>query len=167
MNDATSEDEMETLRARDDIAAMLYQAGFGHEMLQLSNKSTAVQLILQHQVLRSRNESIRHLREGLDNACLMDLLVVNNGCLSLIFPLSCEVMYDHRDLLECLEKEIVCNTPKEEQALLWFKDYIISLGKQHMVLLIYYYIIYLDTEGYHCIVHLCSKTVWLSMWCIG
>ncbi|XP_044163064.1 uncharacterized protein LOC114976945 isoform X4 [Acropora millepora] len=54
VNDAKSNEELETLGNRNDVSLLLYHAGFGNEQLLLVNKSKATQCILHRQVFMSR-----------------------------------------------------------------------------------------------------------------
>lgn len=114
----------------------LYHAGFGNEQLSLNNKSKATQCILHHQVIRSRQDAIIGLKNGLDTANFLDLLTANSGCLQLIFPLSHEVQYSANDIMALIDKTSLTGiSDKQRKVFEWFTCYLTVLeeGIMHFI----------------------------------
>ena len=71
---------------RDDIAMLLYQSGFGNEILTVDTKCKAVQCIMFNQVFKTRRDQISDLMEGLSSLGILELLRANEACRALLFP---------------------------------------------------------------------------------
>ena len=105
---------------------MLYHSGFGNELLNMENKSKAIQCILHHQVFRSRRAAVADLIARLNFAAIGDLIVGNHDCVPIVFPLSQEVAITADDITKILVAEPNCE--RAIQAFCWFKEYITFLG---------------------------------------
>ena len=129
MSEANSEEELADIGSRCDVSMLLYHAGFGNEQLSPSNKSKAIQCIMQHQVFLSRRDAITELKSGLDSINLLDLLLANSGCLPLVFPLSHEVQFDASDVMAAIDTEsLILVSDKEKEVFQWFCQYLKVLG---------------------------------------
>ena len=115
----------------DDIAMLLYQSGFGNEHLALDTKCKAVQCILFNQVFKSRHDQIEDLMAGLNSLGILDLLRTNESCTALVFPLQSEVQNSESDVLGLLDYEDDLSV-QEEQAKLWFEEYIKLLARGNL-----------------------------------
>lgn len=89
-----------------------------------------MQCVLQHQVFISRRDATAQLKTGLDSANLLDLLLVNGGCLPLIIPLSHKVIFNASDVWAVIEKDSLRDiADKEKEVFQWFCQYLTVLEK--------------------------------------
>ena len=128
MQNASDDATLEELSSRDDISALLYQAGFGNQKLALSNKYKAIQFVLFDQVFKSRRDEIADLKAGLSADGMLSVVRANTACYSIVFPLQCDVVMDADDFLG----KLVCysRTEREKEVDEWFKDYVKDLSKE-------------------------------------
>lgn len=133
VNDAKSNEELETLGNRNDVSLLLYHAGFGNEQLLLVNKSKVTQCILHREVFMSRRDAITGLKNGQFTANFLNLITANSGCLQLIFPLSHEVQYRANDIMALIDKTSPTDiTDKRKKVFEWFTCYLTVLEEAIM-----------------------------------
>lgn len=101
------------------------QAGFANEFLTM--KARAVQRILLHQVFKLRRDEIDAIRTGLDCVNLTEFLLMNKSCISLVFPLTSDVSYTAKDVLESIKVDLTSSTTHEIQVVEWFNNYVNEL----------------------------------------
>lgn len=105
---------------------LLYQAGFGNQMLTQENKIEAVQCVLFHQVFKVRQEEIKDLKEGLESLSILQLLRENEKCFAAVFQAEEDVQVTANDILARLDYS---HQEDAEKLKSWFEDYIKSLEK--------------------------------------
>lgn len=125
---------MHSLLAHEDISLLLYQAGFGNEILTLANKHKTVQCILFNQIFKQRPDQISDIIDELDTVGILELLQANKACLELVLPLTSEVAISADDILRVLDFE-VCKSEEENQVKYWFTDYVKLLKRGNFYLL--------------------------------
>ena len=111
----------------EDVSLILYQAGFGNQTLTISNKDEAIQCILFHQVIKSRRDQIADLVHGLDTMNILELIRMNNACLSVVFPLTSEVAISESDFIGRLEHAQGLQA-NEKEVITWFEQHVKSLS---------------------------------------
>ncbi|KXJ09123.1 G2/M phase-specific E3 ubiquitin-protein ligase [Exaiptasia diaphana] len=122
---------LQKMMGRAEVSMLLYQAGFGNQMLTPETKRKAIQCVLFHEVLKRQRDQIASLREGLNTVVgLADFLKANPSCLCLVFPLQVEVAITKDCVLEHLEHDPVSSlTAAECQTVTWFNNYVHWLGE--------------------------------------
>lgn len=103
LQNAEDNESLQSLAAEEDVSLILYQAGFGNRTLTISNKGEAIQCILFHQVIKSRRDQIADLVHGLDTTSILELIRMNDACLSVVFPLTSEVAISESEFIGRLE----------------------------------------------------------------
>lgn len=127
IQNAEDNESLQSLAAEEDVSLILYQAGFGNRTLTISNKGEAIQCILFHQVIKSRRDQIADLVHGLDTMSILELIRMNDACLSVVFPLTSEVAISESEFIGRLEyaQGLQAN---EKDVITWFEQYIKSLS---------------------------------------
>ncbi|XP_031551674.1 uncharacterized protein LOC116288949 [Actinia tenebrosa] len=124
---AEDEETLSNIEARDDIQFLLTQAGFANELLTLKSRGRAVQHILLHQVFKVRRDEIEDIRKGLDSVCLTELLMANEHCMKLVFPLTSDITYTANQVIDVIAADQHGSLPLKEKVVEWFGTYIKEL----------------------------------------
>ena len=127
IQNAEDNESLRSLAAEEDVSLILYQAGFGNQTLTVSNKDEAIQCILFHQVIKSRRDQIPDLVHGLDTMSILELIRMNDACLSVVFPLTTEVAISESEFIGRL-KHAQGLQANEKEVITWFEQYIKSLS---------------------------------------
>lgn len=119
--------EMFAYQSNDFLQCELKAAGFGHSMLTTKTKDTALYLLTIYCIFKMRHEETEQLREGFETISLISVLKNNRSIWKDVFQSTCDVVIQPEDLYNQfkLPKAI---KEAEEKALVFFKDYVMSLA---------------------------------------
>ena len=112
-------ESLQSLAAQEDVSLILYQAGFGNQTLTVSSKNEVIQSILFHQVIKSQRDQITDLFRGLDTMSILELIRMNDACLSVVFPLTSDVTISESEFFGRLEHAQGLQA-KEQEIIGWF-----------------------------------------------